>query len=173
MKKFGFNLILAATWSLFGFCVLFSSLRSQLVVSENIKEVVNKFFPQGWGFFTKNPRDMVLRIYKVKNEKLVEIDIANQSLENRLGCSRSSRMVGYEISKVAENIKISDWKQNLTGNINDHIKDKSIEIRIKFDLKHLKRGEYLLKLYRPIPYAWARCNQEKFNPFSVAKIHIK
>ena len=32
--------------------------------------------------------------------------------------------------------------------------------------------KYLLKLYKPIPFAWANKNQEKYAPFSVAKIKI-
>ena len=173
MKGLRFNLILIFGWISFGICVLFSSLKSQLILSENIKELVNQIFPQGWGFFTKNPRDLLLRIYKIENSKLTEIDISNQSFKNRFGCSRTSRMIGYEISKLAESVKMTDWKQNLTGNIVDNINDKSIEVKSKYLFRHFTKGEYLLKLYKPIPYAWARFNQEKYNHFSVAKVNLK
>ena len=173
MKELEFKLIIIFGWTLFGLTVFFSSLKSQLILNENVKTITNNLFPQGWAFFTKNPRDLVLRIYKIEKGKLLEIDISNQSLKNKMGFSRSARIIGYEMSKVAETVKITDWKQNSTSNIYDHLNDKTIIVNSQFPFKHLTKGEYLLKLYRPVPYAWAKFNQEKFNAFSIAKINIK
>ncbi|PWB25858.1 SdpA family antimicrobial peptide system protein [Flavobacterium sp. HTF] len=167
-----FKLTLICGWILFGVSVFFSSLKSQLILNENLKEFTNKVLPQGWGFFTKNPRDFVLRIYKIRNGKLEEMDISNQSLKNRLGFSRSARIIGYEMSIIAEKVKNNDWKQNSTGNIYDNINDKMIVINTDFSFKHVTKGNYLLKLYRPIPYMWAKFNQENFNRFLVVKVCI-
>ncbi|KOP37674.1 SdpA family antimicrobial peptide system protein [Flavobacterium sp. WLB] len=173
MKYILFKTMLILGWSLFGVFTFFSSLKSQLIINENVKEVSNKISPQGWGFFTKNPRDPILSIYKIKNGELLEIDISNQSLKNSCGFSRSARMIGYEMSKVAEKIRIKDWKQNLNGNMSDHLNDSVISIDSKHQFRHLTKGEYLLKLYSPIPYAWAKFDQEKYNRFSVVKVNIK
>ena len=173
MKNFKIKFILVFGWTIFGLSVFFSTLESQLILNNNLKEFTSKFFPQGWGFFTKNPRDFVLNIYKIKNGKLEPIDISNQSLKNHLGFSRSARIIGYEMSIIAGDIKNTDWKQNIDGNIYSNINDITITINNKYPFKHLTKGCYLMKLNKPIPYAWSKSNQEKFNPFSIAKISIK
>jgi antimicrobial peptide system SdpA family protein len=173
MKNFKIKFILIFGWSLFGFSILFSTMKTQLVLSNNLKEFTSKLFPQGWGFFTKNPRDFVLNCYKIKNGKLELIDISNQSLKNHLGFSRSARIIGYEMSIIAGDIKNTDWKQNSDGNIYNNINDTTITINNKYLFKHLTKGDYLIKLNKPVPYAWSKYNQEKFNPFSIAKISIK
>lgn len=173
MKNFKFKSILIFGWIIFGLLVFFSTMKSQLILNDDLKEFTNKIFPQGWGFFTKNPQDFALNIYKINKGKLELIDISNQSIRNNFGFSRRARMIGYEMSTVVEDIKVSDWIKNTDGNIYSNLNDKTININNKNYFSHLTKGEYLIKLYKPIPYAWSKMNQEKYNPFSVAKINIK
>lgn len=173
MKNRQIKYFLTFGWVLCAAIIFFSSLKSQLVLSEELKLATNTIFPQGWGFFTKNPQDFAINIYKIENKKLILIDIKNQSFKNRLGFSRSARIIGYEMSTVVSDIQNKDWVRNTDGNIYSNIDDKIVDVENREYFNHLKKGEYLVKLYKPIPYAWSNDNQEKFNPFSVVKIKIK
>lgn len=173
MKNLKIKLILIFGWTLCAILILFSSMKSQLILTENHKEFINKIFPQGWGFFTKEPQSFELAIYKINSGKLEKIQTLNQSFENRLGFSRSSRMIGYEMSEIASKIKTSDWINNTDGNIHSSLKNKTIVIKSDYKFIHFHKGTYLMKLYKPIPYAWSKQNQEKYNPFATAKIQIK
>lgn len=173
MKNLITKLVIIFGWVLCTTLILFSTMKSQLILAENHKEFINKIFPQGWGFFTKDPQDFELNIYKIRNGKLEKIKTLNQSLENKFGFSRSSRMIGYEMSTIAQEIKSTEWIQNTDNNIYSSLKNSTIVINNKVKFRYFSRGSYLIQLYKPVPYAWAKQNQEKYNPFSVAKIQIQ
>ena len=159
-------------WLFCAFSIFIASLKSQLLINEKLKRNINIIFPEGWGFFTKNPRDLALEIYRIEKGKAYLIDASNQSLDNFIGLSRSSRIIGYETSTLVSNILKNEWKVSTTKNIHDHINDETIIVKDKSNLNHLKKGNYLVKVFKPIPYAWSKSNQEKYNPFSVVKIKI-
>lgn len=173
MKNLNIKFILTFCWIIFGSTVLFSTLKSQLILNDSSKEFISKVFPQGWGFFTKDPQDFELSIYRIKNNKLEPIKMSNQSLKNYFGFSRSARIIGYEMSTVVKELTTNNWIKNANGNIYSHLNDSTINIKSTHLFKYLTTGEYLIKLYKPIPYAWAQQNQENYNPFSIAKIKIK
>ena len=155
-----------------GCTYFFASQKSQLIINDNFKKNISLIFPQGWGFFTKNPRDLVLEIYIIKNKKLYYIDVSNLSLKNKFGFSRSSRVIGYELSTIASKIQKNEWKESTNKDINNHINDKAIILQNNATFNYLKKGEYLIKAFKPIPYAWSKSKQEKFNPISVVKIKM-
>ena len=167
LRKFIFLL-----WSMLAVLVFFSSFETQLVVNDNLKRKLNIIFPEGWGFFTKNPRDLGLEVYKIENNKIRLLDASNHSYKNYFGLSRSARLVGYEASTVASEIQKNQWVKGNNSNLSHHLKDSTMVFSDKKYFNHLTKGEYLLKLYKPIPFAWANKNQEKYAPFSVAKIKI-
>ena len=63
--------------------VFFSSFETQLVVNDNLKRKLNIIFPEGWGFFTKNPRDLGLEVYKIENNKLIKQSTRNNCLKEK------------------------------------------------------------------------------------------
>ena len=173
MKNLILKFLIILCWMLCATIILFASLKSQLVLAENQKEIVGKIFPQGWGFFTKDPQSFALNIYSCKNNKFTKVNILNQSLKNNFGFSRASRMVGYELSMVAQKIKTNEWVSDQSKNIYNSIKNRTIIIHSDYNYSYLSKGIYVLELYKPIPYAWADQNQAKNNPISTAKILIK
>ena len=148
-------------------------MKEQVVVSRKIKKYVGTFFPEGWGFFTKNPRDLQFEVYKIENKKVSRIDMSNHSAFNYFGLSRKARVIGYESSVIANEIDKKKWKKNEVKDISGFINDSSAVISQKKEFKFLIPGEYIFKMYEPIPYAWAKKNQEKNNPYSFVKVTIK
>lgn len=164
--------VIVSLWSLSAVVVFFSSMEEQVVVSKKVKEQVNMIFPEGWGFFTKNPRDLLIEVYEVDNGKLKPISMANQTFSNFLGLSRKSRVIGYEASALANKVKKSDWTTKQTKPLEAFIDGDAIEVKGEAGFAHFTQGEYLFKLYKPVPYAWSKMNQNKYNPYTIAKIRI-
>ena len=65
MRKLLIKRFLILCWGMFAFFILISALKSQLLLNEKTKETLVKIFPEGWGFFTKNPKDPEYKIYIV------------------------------------------------------------------------------------------------------------
>lgn len=161
------------SWGICALIVFFSSFENQVFVPKAMQSNFRKIFPEGWGFFTKSPRSLIMEVYTIDQKKLTLMDMSTNSLENFLGFSRTSRIKSYEASVIASQVSKKNWIKSKTLNIRDHLCDSIIQVNLEKDLKYFNPGVYMFKLYKPIPFAWANHNQEKFNPFSVIKIQIQ
>ena len=159
-------------WIFMATIIFFSSFKEQIVVPHSIKKEVNIAFPEGWGFFTKNPRDLHLEIYKIEAGNIKSISICNHSLSNFLGLSRKSRVIGYEASMLANKVKKEQWKDSDGTSLEKFVYESIIEIQSISNFKYFTEGDYIIKLYEPIPYAWVKENQEEFNPYKIARIKV-
>lgn len=168
-----YNYFVFSFWLFSATLIFFSSMKEQIVVNEKLKKQVSTFFPEGWGFFTKNPRDLQLEVYKIENKKLNKINMSNHSAFNYFGLSRKARVIGYESSIIANEVDKKNWKKNETKNMTFFMNDSSIVIQQKKGFKFLVPGEYMFKMYEPIPYAWSKKNQENNNPYSLVKVKIE
>jgi antimicrobial peptide system SdpA family protein len=159
-------------WIIICGLIFLSSLKSELVMNRDVKFFISTIFPEGWGFFTKNPRDELLEVYKIENGKLIFFNFSNHTKKNCFGLSRSSRVIGYEASIILSSISRDDWKKSQTRVIKNHISDSIIQVKTDKNFHYITRGEYLFKIFKPVPYAWAKLNQKSNNPFSVVKIKV-
>jgi antimicrobial peptide system SdpA family protein len=168
-----YNYFVFSFWFFFATLVFFSSMKEQIVVNKEIKKHISTFFPEGWGFFTKNPRDLQLEVYKIKNNRVNKINMSNHSAFNYFGLSRKARVIGYESSIIANEVDKKKWKKDEVKNIVSFVNDSSVIIPKKKEFKYLVPGDYIFKMYKPIPYAWANKNQEDNNPYSLVKVKIE
>jgi antimicrobial peptide system SdpA family protein len=168
-----YNYLALISWLFLTSLVFFSSMKEQIIVNKEVKKYVSTFFPEGWGFFTKNPRDPQLEVYKIEDEIAKKINMSNHSAFNFFGLSRKARVIGYESSMIASEIDKKKWKSNQTEKITYFVNDSSIIVSRKKGFKFLIPGDYILKMFEPIPYAWANKNQENNNPYSVVKVKIE
>jgi hypothetical protein len=153
--------------------IFISSLKTQVVLSEKLKMELNTLFPEGWSFFTRNPRESLLEVYKIENNRLVYLPLSNSSKENLYGFSRKSRVKGFEASIIVSDIPTKLWTEDVGRNYANHLYDKAIEVKLKKSNNYFKNGFYLFIVRKPIPWAWANRNQEKFTPYSFVKINLK
>jgi antimicrobial peptide system SdpA family protein len=163
--------IVLTAWVTVSLLVFFSSFKEQVFVSVHLQRHIGTIFPEGWGFFTKNPRDPLLDVYKVEDSTLVNVTIRNQSFKNKLGFSRKSRILGYESSVLANEINAKSWSKDKMKNLHDLKEDTVYNIRNKNN-RHLNKGKYLLMSYKMIPFAWSKSKQELNNPISYVYISV-
>ena len=105
-----------------GLVVLFwagimSAILLQLVPVNPITMKVQKpilaqmILPQGWSFFTRNPREARLHVYLYDDGKWVNGSLgANAEPRNGMGASRIARSQGVELGLLMSLTDISDWE---------------------------------------------------------------
>ena len=124
--------------------------------------------PQGWGFFTRNPREdqYILHKYSVTASSLSQVSIKNTSYKNLLGLSRYSRRVNMELQRVLYHIPDSSYKESINWN-NKTLVEKDI------GLWYLDTGKYVVQKFRLPPWAWAKYPNSYSSPVHYAAIEVK
>lgn len=112
------------------------------------KKIVKALFPQGWSFFTKNPKDIELSIYNLKDNKFE--NLTNFQAKEYFGICRKNRLLNTKLIEVAKNIDDKLWIYSLEEN---SLKtDELAIVTIEDDL--LKGNEFIINKYLPFPYSW-------------------
>lgn len=133
------------------------------------------FIPQGWAFFTRNPRENVVKLYKVDDHKLVYLNSTTSlSFEDFLGIKRHKRRISAELSEIISNMKkTKKWNEFRNIEVATAVNKIQISdtIENKFKNKLLKSGEYLIFSSKRMPWAWESSNA--ILPYKLKKIYIK
>lgn len=161
---------------IFGFYTLgISHISYAEVYSYSVKKNLNMMLPQGWGFFTKNPREVYFELFKLSNNgsEPIEIFTKNSSWKNGFGLSKDNRYIGFEISTLVKYVPHEAWK-NAKGSFNEAKMDSTYTLEVKENFKMLEEDtDYVIIQRKPIPYAWASTGQEEHRPFLAARIKFK
>lgn len=118
--------------------------------STTIKDNIFATLPQGWGFFSKDPCEEKIYLYKIVGKDTTLISVPNGAAINLLGASRELRKVNYEMSKIAELFQNIPWYKTKDG--------KSIKVQHYNVLSSLLTGNYMLVKEETLPFSWAETN---------------
>lgn len=139
-----------------------------VIVKYDVRNRVMSLFPQGWGFFTKSPLDPMVMIYRQEGEKNELLTYTNSSRENYWGLSKRSRAIGIEMSKVLPQIPDDAWIEK-RGEF-QFPKTLTDTIILKENLHFFPPGIYIFHHFKTVKFAWANQDQEKYKPYSTAKV---
>jgi antimicrobial peptide system SdpA family protein len=114
------------------------------------------FIPQGWSFFTRNPQEDDIYVYKVENNNLVDVTERLNSPVNLFGLKKINKYSGIELGSIVAKIKTSEW-----ASCNVQLKYFNLD---SLPTVHLKSnfpqpsfdGTYILQKKPPIPFLWAK-----------------
>ena len=174
MKMRLFFLIALLSWlSVYVLLISTNAGYTSFKFQSNYKNLVFQLLPQGWGFFTKSPRDANLYVY-IKNEKTFKrASRQNFTYKNFYGLSRVDRIkhlqLGRLLSKINDTLwskfESKDFKSFKNGN-------EPIEVNNNFR-KQLLRGNIFVVSQKPVPWAWSK-SSDKFNsPKKILFLHVK
>lgn len=135
-----------------------------------VRRLINELSPQGWGFFTKSPREEMTDMYRVENGKAYKCLFENAHYTNLFGLSRKARKLGMEVAIIEEEIPDSSWVKT-EGIANFEIPQQTIAIHGKY-LHYFNTGEYVLVKRSIIPWAWYNTANPNKVPCKVAKVKI-
>ena len=136
------------------------------------KTVFFNFLPQGWGFFTRDPREDEVILYQIIEDTAIQYTQTNNSRDNWYGFSRRNRLKLIEAGVIVSQIKDSLWMKMKGG---DFILDRGIytdTINSRFKPCNIK-GDYFVVKRERIPWAWAKKQEEIIMPYSYVKIYVK
>ncbi|UII26200.1 SdpA family antimicrobial peptide system protein [Fulvivirga maritima] len=137
-----------------------------------VKKLSMSMFPQGWGFFTRNPQEGITEAYAIENNTLKNITIKNASAQNLFGFSRNARFVSIDVAILLEYLPEDKWTSG-KGDFKDHLPKETVKIEVDRSIQHFPDGEYLIYRYEPISFLWAGKNQEHYRPYRVMRIALK
>lgn len=170
-----------------GFLILFGFLHLNFITTlgDNVmnvqrkdKSIIQFLFPQGWGFFTRDPREPKYKLYRMEGgaPKLVNFQIT--SSKNSYGFSRLGSRIGMEMQRVKEQLPPPATWQTSTVDLEkmqlDSIAYPCTKPIAKEKLHYIKAGNYILKEYQLSPWSWAKYQGRysktfKYVPFQLIK----
>lgn len=132
------------------------------------------FFPEGFSFFTRNPREPQVEVYKLEGGRLELLTIANASHKNWFGIVKSSRAQNIETGYLLSKIKADDWlscKGPLIACVT-HEMTPVLELKTNYS-SPLLCGELVITVKKPVPWAWSNSMDPKNMPTEFARILIR
>ncbi len=168
-----FFFFLVFFWLIIIYNIFISSVPIPTNSSYIKKSTIFNITPQGWGFFTKNPREEEMFLYKINSKNEISLFTkTNNAFEFFLGASRKNRFIGIEtealVSKLDKNawvkgdIKFYDFKQDI----------KTDTISLNFATKDIQ-GDFFIVRKQRVPWAWGRSYKKIIMPYEYTKIYVK
>jgi antimicrobial peptide system SdpA family protein len=139
------------------------------------KQLIFTFLPQGWSFFTRNPREAQVLLYKIDGKRIIPITQKHSSYKNLFGLIRKSSIYTSEIQIIRSKINDSlffNTKWNYQENKIGLVPKGKITIYNEI-FSPLLCGEYLLVFQEPIPWAWSKNMKSIKMPAKIIRINIK
>jgi len=130
--------------------------------------------PEGWGFFTRNPREPARVAYAITARGLIKLTFANTSLRNLLGISRSARACDAELAALLVPILKPSWSK-CTGDPEDFsnwVKLRSLTVK-NWSGTQFIGGDILVIERPPIPWAWSSSHSRVFMPSRLVRLHVE
>ncbi len=153
------SLAMVTIFSYFYFNFIGTLSQNVVPVTAEGKNVIKFFFPQGWGFFTKNPRDAKYKLYKLEGDSPQLVNYKITSPKNLFGASRKGNRVCIEMIRLQNLLpKAPQWEAS-TVDIDEYdYSQKDFEI---LDINneeyfYIKSGKYIIKEYFITPWNWLK-----------------
>ncbi len=157
-RRGAFFAALAVPWLLFCAFVVAEYLPANPFtpnVPADARVAVRQLVPQGWGFFTKSPRDEQIHLYRVTGAAYADAFAGHESeARNLFGLSRRPRMQGRELGAITAHASVSiacDADLQSCLNRARHSRENVVTTGAKAQLC----GEFVMTRQAPIPFAWA------------------
>lgn len=156
--------------------ILFTAMISSnndnaMPLSKERASLLYSIIPQGWAFFTREPKEDIINFYEIKGKNLILLNEgASLNVKHIFGFNRISRKLSIDLSTLYLNVpkKLwTDFKFSEQSLEKQKIYFATSEMLENKDLK----GEFLLTKTRRKPWAWQSGNVEM--PISAVKIFIR
>ncbi len=176
MNKCNKNILVYLIPCVFVGTVIFYSLLSSLEynplsLSHKESKLVFTLMPQGWGFFTRNPRELQTLIYHKTENGYELVNKSGSEPEYLFGLSRVSRRKNIEFGQIFSNIPDSLWIDCPSKMISDCDPKATHNFSNQY-LNPICVGDFLLISQEPIPWAWSKSYYDIKMPFKYCKIHV-
>lgn len=144
---------------------------SPLRPSLRLRQDVVAIAPQGWAFFTRDPREPVDRIYARSGPEWVQVTYSNSSRRNWLGLKRDARALNVELASLLTEVDSSQWS-DCKGRIETCREIPAVPVVNRSRLRALC-GEILVERRPPTPWAWSRAKRPVLLDSKIAQLDVR
>lgn len=116
---------------------------------------------QGWGFFTKSPRELTFHMYKAEKYEGKSASwtpssrAPNNQVQNWFGLDRTSRLQEFDVSALTRDLEASDWTPcDNVSNLTNCGEIASIKSRESPSGSFELCGRYLVTKAQPVPWSY-------------------
>ena len=137
------------------------------------REIVRTLLPEGWAFFTRNPRESTYHLYEeTPGGQLTSADSADARAKGLWGLERKSRLRSIAVAQLASRVPKEAWKEcRSTLRQCRQEQDVEPEIALKMNVPTIC-GHVVLEEREPVPWAWRRSFFRVHMPSRTARAHI-
>ncbi|WP_291152583.1 SdpA family antimicrobial peptide system protein [Flavobacterium sp. UBA7680] len=172
MIKYLYPTIISTFWILFLSYVFKASIPIPSLDSFKQKAILFNIIPQGWGFFTRDPRENEISTYYITDGSIIKFTQTNGNLNNFYGASRKNRFHGVELGLIVSQINPNSWVKMKGGKFILNQKIHTDTIINSLNPSNIK-GDFFIVEQERIPWAWAKNSDTIIMPYKYAKIHVK
>ncbi len=154
-----------------GYMAILSSVPfNPISMDYNKSQVIFTFIPQGWGFFTRDARELRTLVYSKQGDELNLVNGSASTASELFGLSRESRRENIELGQLISVLPDSIWMNCPSKKWQDC---ESAPYQIQSPFKNPKfNGEYVLIRTEPVPWAWSSRYASIQMPFSICHIDV-
>lgn len=179
MKKNKFIIVFTICFLISGLFLIglfFNTLKDNpLKLKFSIDNEIFTFVPQGWAFFTRNPREAQIIIYKVNElNNLEEINQRHSSYLNIVGLNRRASKIMSELQFIKNKINDSlfvNTKWNYQKSNFNKIPNTTTEVKNQFK-DPILCGEFVVVFQKAVPWAWSRDLYKIQMPAKIIRLKI-
>jgi antimicrobial peptide system SdpA family protein len=141
---------------------------------QNVRSVVLQIAPEGWGFFTKSPRDPETHVALFKNERLHPLNIASSfTAQYAFGFNRLGRAQGIELDALL--VQLNQPEQWLKCTQSPEVCATSLKSQMKLEntARHATLcGDLVFVERRPVPWAYSRLARPVVMPSRLTRLEV-
>lgn len=147
-----------------------SPLRPSLRVRQDVVAIA----PQGWAFFTRDPREPVDRIYAKSGMEWTLATYTNSSRRNWLGLKRDARALNVELASLLAEVDASQWR-GCPGRIETCLRQRDVPAVRVVNRSRVRAlcGEILVERRPPAPWAWSRAKRPVLMDSRIARLDVR
>ncbi|MFJ7747459.1 SdpA family antimicrobial peptide system protein [Peribacillus sp. NPDC097295] len=130
---------------------------------------IYSWFPQGWGFYSKDPRDTTFTIINMQTGELA-VQWPNNRVDNLFGINRKGRSQGIEAGRISSKVTVSDWKEVKGDPVKELKKMKSITVDNDSPNPTIL-GDVGIIFQESTPWNWAK-NKDLIMPSKIVRVKV-
>lgn len=143
-----------------------------LRVTNRVADNLTLLAPQGWIFFTRNPREAVDRVYRGTNPCCEMLTLPNNHASYLFGVKRDGRAFAVEMGPLLKRIPGKAWRE-CRGDLPSCVAGLPVPSRTVANTSATRFacGKIIVQRQHPIPWAWSS-NRNLHPPYSVAILNV-
>lgn len=169
------RLLLASFWTTFIVYVWIGSIPdSPLRLPTASRYTLSALVPQGWNFFTRDPREPAIQVYERRGTQWIETLRQRSLPKHWFGLRRTPAAKEIEIIRLLTGIPEARWTPTSEG-FSGHPEPGELAPVLVANTMLVKSycGDLTIRLVERVPWAWAHAQSETMMPSRVIRLEVR